>query len=781
MVIKESLIDFVGELDLTNMAVTHQRVITKKSPLTFSTGEEIFMKRLKPSFASASLLGIILAGHVCSVSAADRTVCPLGCDFTTVQAAITAAVSGDTVLVGTEGRAGVETYPATNIQMKDGVTLKSEGNNDFSTYTDTLGGTGYTSGDVLERATLTILQGDGNSPVVTFSSVTDTSLDGFIIEGVASNAPEHTPLVKIYNSSPTVQYNIIRNNQGPMHNGGIMVGGGTTPATPNIQYNVIHYVNGAGICINSQGVPTIYCNEIFTTPPTVQGNSPGIGLRDDSAATILDNIIFKNEGPGIGSGEYGIFDSGFPIVIKGNTIYSNTSGTDVEPVFPFPDDGPGIAIKGQKGSPTSNVNIIIGGPDAEDRNTIYDCLTGITIEIDDSNPQRMGTAVIENNDIHQNSRPNIFANNLLSLTIKGNDLQRGRTSIRTNKIDNLVIQRNIMAWNGVAGGMRLDNTTGMESLLIDNNDIHNNERGGLYIKDRKTIDNATISNNRIYNNVLGGIMFYDSASHFDIVDNEIHHNSRGGIHTGKEMYLNQGYGGIPGELNLTIRGNKIYKNGSAGYGGGIDVRHASGTIENNLVYQNERGGIRFGEYITSITHNTVTSNGMWIPKPEDDTFMRGGGIIYSDLTGELNGPPSGYLEAPIIIKNNITYDNYNAGIMTGAINGGPCDIWEGFRDYNLVSKNMGWPETEAEIGWMLPWAWIQNLGGCYPPSSGEIYAAPEFVDYLGDDFHLQPTSAAVDAGDPTFPYDVAIPSGTPPNDGTVSDMGAHGGPNAINW
>jgi hypothetical protein len=62
-------------------------------------------------------------------------------------------------------------------------------------------------------------------------------------------------------------------------------------------------------------------------------------------------------------------------------------------------------------------------------------------------------------------------------------------------------------------------------------------------------------------------------------------------------------------------------------------------------------------------------------------------------------------------------------------------------------------------------------------SNNEI-ANPLFVDRGNDDYRLQGTSPAVDAGDTSYGNDVSIPPGV----GTLTiDMGAYGGPYGINW
>jgi hypothetical protein len=206
-----------------------------------------------------------------------------------------------------------------------------------------------------------------------------------------------------------------------------------------------------------------------------------------------------------------------------------------------------------------------------------------------------------------------------------------------------------------------------------------------------------------------------------------------------------------GEAILHIRQNKIHQNGGGQLGAGIDVRHASGDIQNNLVYKNQRAGIRFGwenladPHITDIRNNTVVNNGT-------------GGIVYDDLAGNFKDPPAGDPPGPLNIKNNISTNNTKAGIRA-------CfDMTEGSeeRDYNLVYVNFGWG-SNPDCGWSSdPVGDLNNLrcanqqyGGCgsdldhWPNliSPHDKMADPLFANMGADDYTLQSGSPAEGSGE----------------------------------
>ena len=55
---------------------------------------------------------------------------------------------------------------------------------------------------------------------------------------------------------------------------------------------------------------------------------------------------------------------------------------------------------------------------------------------------------------------------------------------------------------------------------------------------------------------------------------------------------------------------------------------------------------------------------------------------------------------------------------------------------------------------------------------GNINLNPDFVDPSNEDYHLQPSSSCIDAGNPAPQYNDV--------DGSTNDMGAYGGPGG-NW
>jgi parallel beta-helix repeat protein len=244
------------------------------------------------------------------------------------------------------------------------------------------------------------------------------------------------------------------------------------------------------------------------------------------------------------------------------------------------------------------------------------------------------------------------------------------------------------------------------------NNIHNNTYAGISVED--AVSNVTITENSIHQNARGGISI-QSACELEITRNDIHDNVRGGIHTGTEVENGGGFSGDVGSAILAISQNEVHHNGGSGYGGGIDVRHASGTIENNLVYQNRRGGIRFFYGITDVMNNTVADNGR-------------GGIIYDDLVGGVNDRPAGISLGGVNVQYNISAYNQSAGLRVCF---SQFEMYES-RDYNLLYSNNKAGETDCGLPDNPDFFCIQaQYGGCgaYRGASGiELYSTNDIID-----------------------------------------------------
>lgn len=496
---------------------------------------------------------------------------------------------------------------------------------------------------------------------------------------------------------------------------------------------------------------------------TASNVGPAIRLTGPVAFTLRDCQLLNCMASCIVSppGHDEVAYTGFPITIEGCEIQSlSAEGLG----------GAGIRIMGDG---TGAVQLVIGG-DGSKANHIHDCpLAGIRLD----NFGTGSSVTIDNNVIEDNGSrdPNagIDIESVASATITRNTIRnngRSGISINANAVDqnitiggSLALGNEIYSndWAGISFGTHVGPVKG--TFNIQGNNIYSNSRGGIYLYSQVNGE-LTVSQNDIHHNSRGGIAVRKNCE-IEITKNNIRNNGRAGVHTGK----GSNFAGTQGGAVMTIRQNKIHDQSSNQ--AGIDVRHASGVIENNLVYKNGRGGIRFGESISEIRNNTVVANGQ---------SGQGGGIVYHDASAGLTGTPSGTASSTTVIRNNISTDHPDAGLRVGgAPDGDPCpdvlDYGDGgkYRDFNLIYANYPWndvfnrdnPEDcgwfqDSGVGYTTDMSCTQQqYGGCGAhfasggPSAfaldgpSDMMADPEFLNPGADNYQLGEGSPAEEAGD----------------------------------
>lgn len=298
------------------------------------------------------LLSIVAVGALVFAPRVNgQTTIHVPSDQPTIQAAISAASDGDTVLVA----------PGTYVEnidfMGKAITVTSSGG-----------------------ASVTTIDGGQNGIVVSFANnETRTSvIKGFTITDDAPPLPTqvtfHTDGIFVGGANPTITNNIITNNRGygiEVNFGSAYISGntitGTNTASDPSQDFGCDYDDGDGIFI--EGTP----NSI-TDPPVVDHNTiernlghcegGGIGLFAAPPSTIIsNNVIANNQSLGYGGGVYVVNGSAS---LYQNLIYNNVSGVA----------GGGVYLGGE-GS---------GGPLNEfvTNNTIYGNAINLNLNVEDA-------------------------------------------------------------------------------------------------------------------------------------------------------------------------------------------------------------------------------------------------------------------------------------------------------------------------------------------------------------------------------------------------------------
>uniref|UniRef100_UPI004056C321 right-handed parallel beta-helix repeat-containing protein n=1 Tax=Candidatus Electrothrix sp. TaxID=2170559 RepID=UPI004056C321 len=263
-------------------------------------------------------------------------------EYKTIQSAINAATSGDSVVV----QQGIY-YE--QLVMKDGVKLVS----DASDNGDELVSVEQAILQLPRRTLRTIIDGSKSSPShhgmfdFTEGLGSTTIIDGFTIQNLPRqnhHEPGHAHAINMRGASAVVMNCYIRNNgstgignhvyfkdqKQPMDTRDFRWNNIKTRSSAVIYHNIISDNFGLGIGCNHFSTPWVLGNEIFANDDSALTGipTPGIGIKHGAAPDILGNIVHDNPGGGIltGKGEHQgryLIDKPTAPLIARNVVYSN--------------------------------------------------------------------------------------------------------------------------------------------------------------------------------------------------------------------------------------------------------------------------------------------------------------------------------------------------------------------------------------------------------------------------------------------------------------------------
>jgi hypothetical protein len=305
-----------------------------------------------------------------------------------------------------------------------------------------------------------------------------------------------------------------------------------------------------------------------------------------------------------------------------------------------------------------------------------------------------------------------------------------------------------------------------------------NRGGGVYCR-RSSI---TISNNTFRYNFAsesgGGICLTDH-SHASVRDNHFIANTAwwgAGMRCMLSSLANVSLNVFSGNYSHDTAGgldctsssdalvfSNVFKDNTARFGGGINIRYCAPTVMKNLVRSNEAtygGGLncRWSEPI--IEDNIFRSN----------SAEQGGGI-YSGFSGPVirdnvindNSADQG---GGIYFGNSVPYVEGNTIGFNSAGERGGGFYWRASSDSAITNTALWGNESpvgpEIYVDGESPRITYCDVQGGWP-GEGNIDADPIFVCPDGEDFRLRWRSPCIDAGDPDLPLDP---------DGTRCDIGA---------
>jgi len=212
-----------------------------------------------------------------------------------------------------------------------------------------------------------------------------------------------------------------------------------------------------------------------------------------------------------------------------------------------------------------------------------------------------------------------------------------------------------------------------------------------------------------------------------------------------------------------IEHNKIYENNAVDFGGGIDCYSSSSpTIRYNEIYANNVGRAAGGGIYANVSSNPVVMFNAIYENKALGQYGDGAGICINS-------------EGTTVLNNNTFWNNQASGHGGALYFGSGSGITRIFNTISMGNQapqghefavvgpitlevsysDVGGGESQVylDLGAILDWDTVSNMN-----------VDPLFVDPDNGNFHLQPNSPCIDAGDPNSPPDPV---------GTRADMGAY--------
>lgn len=234
------------------------------------------------------------------------------------------------------------------------------------------------------------------------------------------------------------------------------------------------------------------------------------------------------------------------------------------------------------------------------------------------------------------------------------------------------------------------------------------------------------------------------------------------------------------EADVTIENCAFISNTSDGAGGGLYVNGSGETTQffgNNLFLGNTSSDAGAGIHARSGQDSIIAVNNILARNTCNDG--NGGGMFLNADVGDItvtnntffnnaatNGDGGGI--AAQVDDSDSTFNIYNNIVFGNSAGTNGDDIWtcEQGATVNLFNNDFTQYYSEALDGGSCGASATLNQGNNIPDN-------PDFVNSGADDFHLQSTSPAIDAGDPAAP---SMPptdfDGNPRPTGVAPDMGA---------
>jgi parallel beta-helix repeat protein len=525
----------------------------------------------------------------------------------------------------------------------------------------------------------------------------------------ANTAWEDGGGLELYYSDATLTGNTVYSNTAGWDGGGLELYYSDATLTGNTVYSNTAGLWGGGLELISS-TATISDNTVYAN---TGWNGGGLDL-DHSDATLSANEIISNTASGSkyydGGGGLYLYHSA--ATLTGNTVSGNTA-----------DKGGGLYLN--RSNATLSANEVISNNAAGDVGATFDgggglylwgsavTLTGNTVSGNTANKSGGGLYLNRSNDT-------LIANKIIGNTANGSDVGDGGGGLYLFR-SNATLSANEIISNTASGSDNHDGGGGLyldeSDAVLSNNKIASNTAakngGGLYLYYHSS---PTLDSNEIVSNTAdrgGGLYLYDNDA--ILIGNTVGHNTA--ATDGGGLYLFSSKATL--QTNW-IAGN-IAANGGGAYFFGEDAVFDGNTVISNTA--NNGGGLYLNKSDAMLRNNVIAENGAATAGSGIYTQVGMPELLYTTIANNGNSDGTGLYvtgsSAPILINTILV--SQTVGIMVTA--------------------------GEASLDGVLWYGNGTNTGGSGTITvTHDLSDAPAFVDPAGGDYHILPSSAAVDHG-----------------------------------
>ena len=489
----------------------------------------------------------------------------------------------------------------------------------------------------------------------------------------------------------------------------VVLGEGSTTNISNL------IVEGSGMVNVMLGAGTL----VNMDGCTIRNNNHGPNLRIDGRATVTNSLFENAKAPGVG-----IFGDNAFVSFNDNIISeSGTAGMII-------DNGPTIeSFAGNQilqagtaglllGAITGDINIV--DSDIYGSGTIGILSSGMVqnVTITDSYVRDSGTMGVYL----------LFGDTSKSFNILGSHIiENGMMGIIVENSANLTIADSTIADNAAA-----IRTSNIDNVEVTNSTFRDNRNGLALDNDSNPSATCTVSGSLFDNNLLGVDIGMAGGSQLSVYDTIISGTGESGSDGGSaiEAVDVDAVDIVGSDLKSWNIGISIKRVGQANVSKSrirarwpMKFEDSSGNITNTITSTESMGYI-FDNSVINFYHNTM----------------------YGGTHCGLNAGNNSIVHA---------YNNIITGVHMGFRSGSGAVVTA---DYNLMHDNTF--NYHAVSPGIINWG-TNNL----------VNTDPELVDPLNEDFHLKPSSRAIDAGDSEIEVADDMDSDSRPQ-GASSDIGA---------